>query len=101
MKKLMFLGLILTLLSAAASAQQASGESFRRHRTEQGYRNGELTRPEMRRLHRDHSRFQMERRRDFRDGKISRRERHHLHRMHRHENRELYRYKHNHHRRSL
>ncbi|MES1216700.1 MAG: hypothetical protein ABUT20_14390 [Bacteroidota bacterium] len=93
----MFLGLILTLFSVAASAQQASGESIRRHRIEEGYRNGELTRPEMRRLHRDHNRYKMEKRRDYRDGRISRHERRHLHRMHRHERRELHRYRHNHH----
>ncbi len=101
MKKLMFLGLILTLFSAAVSAQQASGESIRRQRMEEGYRSGELTRHEMRRLHKDHTRYQMEKRRDFRDGRISRHERHRLHRMHRHENRELHRFRHNHHHRAI
>jgi hypothetical protein len=101
MKKIMFLGLILTLLSAVVSAQQTSGERVRRHRIEEGYRSGELTRPEMRRLHRDHKRYQMEKRRDFHDGKISRRERHRLHRIHRHENRELHRYRHNRHHRVI
>ena len=101
MKKLIFLGLILTLFSAAVSAQQSSGERIHRHRVEEGYHNGELTRPEMRRLHRDHIRYKMEKRRAFHDGKISRRERHRLHRMHRHENRELYRYRHNRHHRVI
>jgi len=99
MKKLMFLGLILTLFSAAVSAQQASSdESFRHHRTE-GYRHGELTRPEMRRIHRDHQRIKMERRRDYRDGRINRFERHRLHRMHRHERRQVHRFRHNRHHR--
>lgn len=97
MKKLMFLGLILTLFSAAVSAQQASGESFR-HRTE---RNGELTRPEMHRLHKDHQRIQMEKHRAYRDGKISRGERHRLHRMHRHERRQFHHSRHNRHHRAL
>jgi hypothetical protein len=101
MKKIIFAGLILTLFSAAVSAQQASGENIRRHRIEEGYRSGELTRPEMRRLHKDHTRYQMEKRRDFRDGKISRRERHHLHRMHRNENREFHRYRHNRHHKEI
>lgn len=99
MKKLLFIGLVLTLVSVAASAQQASGESYRHRKTEEAYRSGELTRPEMRRLHRDHERLQMERHRDFRDGRISRRERHRIHRMHRHERREFRHFKHNRHHR--
>jgi hypothetical protein len=99
MKKLMFLGLVLTLFSVAVSAQQASGENTRRHRTEEGYRSGELTRPELHRLHNDHQRYKMEKRRSFRDGRVSRGERHRLHRMHRHQQRELHRFRHNHHHR--
>ncbi len=96
MKKLIFLGLILTLFSAAVSAQQSSDESFRRHRSEQS---GELARTEVRRLHKDHQRIQMEKHRAYRDGRISRRERHRLHRMHRHERREFHRFRHNRHHR--
>lgn len=101
MKKLVFLGLILTLFSAAVSAQQASDESYRHHRTEEGYRRGELSRPEMYRLHRDHQRIQMERRRAYRDGRFSRFERHRMHRMHRHERREFHRFRHNRHHRVI
>lgn len=101
MKKLMFLGLVLTLFSAAVSAQQASGENFRRDRNEESYRDGKLTRPEMRRLHRDHSRYRMEKRKDFRHGKITRSERHRLHRMHRHENRKIHRHRHHRHHRAI
>lgn len=99
MKKLLFFGLILTLFSFTSSAQNASGERFRHRKTEEAYRNGELTRPELRRLHRNHHRLQMEKRRAYRDGKISRRERHRLHRMNRHEHREVHHFKNNHHRR--
>ena len=99
MKKLMVLGLVLTLFSVAVSAQQASGENVRRHRIENGVRSGELNKHEMRRLHRDHRSYKMEKRRAFHDGKISRHERHRLHRMKRHQSHELYRYKHNRHHR--
>ncbi|MBS1610953.1 MAG: hypothetical protein JSS70_19800 [Bacteroidetes bacterium] len=99
MKKLLFAGLVLTLVSFAASAQQVSGENYRHRKVEEAYRNGELTRPEMRRLHKDHQRLQMERKRDFRDGRFSRRERRHIRRMERHERREFRHFKHNHHHR--
>jgi hypothetical protein len=99
MKKLLFIGLVLTLVSVAASAQQASGENYRHRKTEEAYRNGELSRPEMKRLHRDHQRIQMEKNRAYRDGRISRSERHRLHRMHRHERREFHHFKHNRHHR--
>ena len=87
MKKLMFLGLILTLFSVAVSAQQASDESYRHHRTEEGYRKGESGRPEMRR---------MEARRDFHEGRRNRFEHRRHHRMHRYERRH---FRHNRHHR--
>jgi len=99
MKKLMLIGLVLTVFSVAASAQQASGENFRHRRTEEAYRDGQLTRPEMRRLHKDHQRFEMQKHRAYSDGRFSRRERYRLHRMHRHERREFRHFKHNRHHR--
>jgi hypothetical protein len=98
MKKLLFLGFILTLFSAAVSAQQASDESFRHHPAEH---RDELSRPEMRRLHHDQRRFEIEKHRGYRDNRISRRERHRLYRMHRREHREFYGSRHHHHHRSL
>ena len=86
MKKLMFLGLVLTLFSVAVSAQQASGESYRHHRTEQGYGKREAGRPDMRRGHN-------ERRREFRHER-NRFERHRIHRMHRHERRHYRHHRH-------
>jgi len=93
MKKLLVLGFVLTLFSAAVSAQQATDGSFRRHRTEEGYQNGERHHPEMRGSHRHQRHYRMERR--------SRHERHRFHRMHRHERRHMHRTRHNHHRRSI
>jgi hypothetical protein len=94
MKKLMFIGLVLTLFSVAASAQQASDENYRHHSTEQGYRKGEGDRQDVRGMHRDHQRMRMERRRDFREGRMNRFERHRIHRMHRHERRHYRRHHH-------
>ena len=79
MKKLLLFGIIFTLITAAASAQQASGENVRRHQKEQSYRNGEFNRNDMR--------FEREKRRGYHDGRFSRRERHRLQRMHRYERR--------------
>ena len=88
MKKLLVFGIIFTLISAAASAQQASDERFRHHRTEQSYGNGEFNRHDMRRFERDkHS--------GYNDGGFSRRERH---RMYRHERRHFHHFRrHRHH----
>jgi hypothetical protein len=80
MKKLLLFGIIFTLITAAASAQQASGDRYRRHQTEQSYGNGEMSRHDMRR-------FEKERHSRYHDGRMSRRERHRIHRMHRHERR--------------
>ena len=52
MKKLFVLGVILTLLAASASAQR-TGDRIRRQRIERGFDNGQLTRPEKFRLHKD------------------------------------------------
>lgn len=92
-------GLVLTLFTTAAFAQQASGERGRHHRVAEGYRNGDITRGEMRRLHQDKKFYQHEKRKAYRDGKLSYRERRHLAKMKRHDSRKVYRYKHNHHRR--
>lgn len=99
MKRILMFGLVLALFTTAASAQQASGERSRHHRITEGYRSGELTRGEMRRLHHEKKFYKHEKRRAYRDGRISPRERRHLAKMKRHDSRNVYRYKHNHHRR--
>lgn len=96
MKKIFFLGFILTLIfSVSASAQVTEGRHLRHQRESQGFRNGEINRFEMRRLHHDQFRYHMARRRAYRDGRISPFERRHLNKMRRHERRELYRFRHN------
>ena len=94
MKKLFVLGVILTLMAASASAQ-GPGDRTRRQRIENGFNNGQLTRPERFRLHKDEFRYKTERRRAFRDGRVTPRERRRLHKMRVHDRREIFRMKHN------
>ncbi|MFI5188094.1 MAG: hypothetical protein ACHQF0_15290 [Chitinophagales bacterium] len=102
MKKILFLGLILTLiLSISASAQSADGSRFRHQREIRGYRHGEITRFERRRLHHDEFRYHIARRRARRDGFVGPRERRHLAMMRMHDRRELYRFNHNNRRRLI
>ncbi len=76
MKKLLLIGIIFTLISAVASAQQSSGEGYRHHRMEEPYRDGDLNRHDMRR-------FERERHRHYHDGRFSRRERRRMYRQER------------------
>ena len=94
MKKLLLLAAIGMLITAAASAQ-TQGDRFRRERIEQGFRNGQLTRPERNHLRFDEFKYKSERRRAFRDGVVTPRERRKLHHMRVHDRREMFRMKHN------
>ena len=94
MKKLFVLGVILTLLTASASAQRP-GDHIQRQRIERGFDNGQLTRPEKFRLHTDRARIKVERRRAFRDGRVNPSERRRLNKMRKHNRREMFRLKHN------
>ena len=100
MKKLFVLGVILTLLAASASAQRGT-DRVSHQRIERGFDNGQLTRPERVRLHRDQVRIKSERRRALGDGRLDRHERRKLHQMRRHERREMRRFKHNRRRRLI
>ena len=92
MKKFLFLGLILVGLTAAASAQQASGDNFRRHRITNGSNNDRLGRHEGYRMHKE-MRQRMERR--DRGNRFNRRfENKRFHNMRRHRNREMFRGRH-------
>ena len=94
MKKLFVFGVILTLLAASASAQ-GPGDRMRRQRIERGFDNGQLTRPERFRLHKNEFRYKVEKRRTHRDGRVTPHERRRLHKMRVHERREIFRLKHN------
>jgi hypothetical protein len=96
MKKILFLGFILTLIfSVSASAQIADGNKYRHDRETRSYNHGDLNRSEAKRLHQDNFRYRMARRKAYRDGRLSRYERRHLNKMRRHERSELHRYRHN------
>jgi hypothetical protein len=101
MKKILFLGLILTLFAAAASAQVTDRHRFRHQRETQSYHRGELNRPELRRLHQDRVRYKIARRRAHRDGTVSPFERRRLNKIRKHNRHELYRFRHNNHRRVI
>jgi len=101
MKKILFLALILSLFAAAASAQVTDGHRFRHQRDMQSFHRRELTRPELRRLHHDQIRYKIARRRAHRDGRVTSLERRRLLQMRKHERRELYRFRHNDHRRVI
>jgi len=95
MKKIFFLGLILTLFSVVASAQVTEGQRFRHQREMRSSHRGELNRYELRRLHQGEFRYKMSRRRAHRDGIITPFERRRIHKMRRHQRHELYRFRHN------
>ena len=99
MKRILMFGLVLTLFATAASAQRGSGDRGREHPITEGYKSGELSRHEMRKLHQGKKFYNYEKRKAFRDGKLTHRERRHLAKLKRHDNRQVFRYKHNHHKR--
>ena len=96
MKKILFLGFIITLVfSVSASAQVTDGKRNLHQREAQTFRHGDLNRYESRHFHHDEFRYRMARRRAYYDGRISPYERRHLNKMRRHERHELYRFRHN------
>jgi hypothetical protein len=101
MKKFIILGLFVTLLTTVAGAQNGPGDRFRHQRIREGYRDGQINRAERFRLHRNEARFKIARRHARRDGVVGPVERRRLHQMKRHQRHQIFRYKHNHHRRVM
>jgi hypothetical protein len=98
MKKILFLGFILTLVfTVSASAQVTDGKQYRQQREMRSFQHGDPNRYESRRLHHEQFRYKTARRRAYHDGRISPYERRHLNKMRRHEHRELRRYRHTRH----
>jgi hypothetical protein len=96
MKKILFLGLILTLVfTVSASAQITDNKRIPQQREMQSFRHGDRNRYESRHLNHDEFRYKMARRRAYHDGRFSRHERRHLDRMRRHERYEFHRHRHN------
>jgi len=94
MKKVLFLGLILTLFAAAASAQQMAPPRLHRQNEMQSFHRKNLSRAELRRLHKEEVRYKMARRRAQADGIVTRAERRRLNRMRKHNRREHFRLNH-------
>jgi Ni/Co efflux regulator RcnB len=95
MKKIFFLGLILMLFAAAATAQQTRGNRLRHQREFRSLHRTELSHHELKRLHRDEARFKLARKKAFRDGMITPSERRQLRRLKEYQRHELYRSRHN------
>ena len=95
MKKILSLGLILVLLSAAASAQVRPRDRFRGYRIQRNFNSGLLTRPERFELRKDAFRYQMLERKTRRDGIVTPFERRRLHRARRNTRVDLFRFRHN------
>ena len=89
MKKIIFLGLVLVLLSAMASAQQGSRDHFRRHRIAQ------INRPERFQLRKEQFRYKVAQHNAHRDGFVSPMEHRRLCKMRRHDRREVFLFRHN------
>lgn len=94
MKRILLLAIIFSAITVGASAQVAQGR-IQRNRMEQGYRDGDFNRNEIRDLSHDQMRVNRARRHARQDGRITPYERRRIHRMQRHERRETFRYRHN------
>jgi hypothetical protein len=94
MKKILFLGFILTLFAAAASAQQMAPPRMHHQREMQSFHRRELSRAEARRLHKDELRYNKARRKAQADGIVTRTERRHLNKLREQNRRELNRLNH-------
>ena len=100
MKKLLFATLVLALLAGTASAQTRSDRT--RHQRElRSSRHGQLTRYELRHLHRDGARYKLAKKRAHRDGRVTSGERRRLIAMKRDQRRDLFRFRHNNRRRLI
>ena len=102
MKKILFVGLILTLFAGAVSAQQTRNDRLPQQREVQSFQRGrQLTRPEVRHLRNDELRYKITRRRAHRDGRVSPIERRRLHNIKKDQRRDLFRFRHNNRRRII
>jgi hypothetical protein len=100
MKKIFFLSVAFALFAISASAQKGR-EVVRKHRIERSFKTGQLTRGEKFRLHRNETRYRIEKRRTLRDGRVTPMEKRRLHKMRTHDRRQMLRYKHNHRKRVI
>ena len=94
MKKIIAIGLVLTLVSFAASAQRIQDRG-KRYRMEQRFNDRQLIRPERFKLRNDVLRYKIAQRKSRRDGFVGPMERRRLMMMRQHNRRELFRFRHN------
>ena len=94
MKKILALGLVLTLVSFAASAQRVEDRG-KRYRMEQRFNDRQFSRPERFKLRNDIFRYRIQQRRARRDGFVGPMERRRLMMMRKHNRREAFRFRHN------
>lgn len=94
MKKILFVAVVFALFTTAASAQKGH-DVVTHHRVQQGFRNGDLTRGEKARIHKNEAHYRHERRKAHRDGKFTMAERRRLNKMRHYDSRRIYAMKHN------
>jgi len=94
MKKILFVAVVFALFTTAASAQRGH-DVITHHRVHEGFRDGDLTRGERARIHRNEARYRHERRKAYRDGKLTMAERRRLNKMRHYDSRRIYAMKHN------
>lgn len=94
MKKILFVAVVFALFTTAASAQKGH-DVVTHHRIQQGFRNGQLTRGEKARLHKNEARYHHARRKAVSDGRLTRAEKRKLAMIRKHDSRRVYAMKHN------
>jgi hypothetical protein len=94
MKKILFVAVVFALFTTAASAQRGH-DVVTHHRVEQGFRNGDLTRGERARLHRNEVAYRHERRHARKDGRLTPAEKRRLAHIRKFDSRRVYAMKHN------
>lgn len=95
MKKILFLSLILTLVSAAVSAQRGPGFRSNRQRAVAGFYSGQITRPERFELRKDLVRQRAIQHHAHRDGVITPIEKRRIHKAKCNTRRDVIRFRHN------
>lgn len=94
MKKILMLGVVFALFTAAVAAQPGQN-SIQRKRIHKGFETHQLTRGEKFKLQKNQAHYRHEKRKAMRDGKISRYERKKLGAIRKHNNRKTFQMKHN------
>jgi hypothetical protein len=94
MKRILFIAVVFTLFTTAASAQRGT-DRIQQHRIQNGFQTGQLSRGEKFRLQGDQARYHHAKRKAFCDGRLTPMEKRRLNAMKRHDSRRIYAMKHN------